>query len=231
MQIERMSNKASGSSEQRSADEAARLLSMDSLDHIVCFDMAQLLGDSRVGASVCLRNGRPAKKEYRTYTVKGDAMDDLRMMREVVERWIKRVEDWPDLLLIDGGETHLSIIAKLLEKHGVGDRMQLASLAKREETIHREGLEDIILDRRGRVLVHARDEAHRFVNKFHRKSRARSRLSDPLESVSGLGAKKLQSLIRHFGGRQGISHATIRDLKTVPGIGPSLAKRIYDSLH
>lgn len=231
MQIERMSNKASGSLEQRAADEAARLLSMDSLDHIVCFDMAQLLGDSRVGASICLRNGRPAKKEYRTYTVKGDAMDDLRMMREVVERWIKRVEDWPDLLLIDGGETHLSIIAKLLEKHGVRDRMQLASLAKREETIHREGLEDIILDRRGRVLVHARDEAHRFVNKFHRKSRAKSRLSDPLENVSGLGAKKLQSLIRHFGGRQGISHATVKDLKTVPGIGPSLAKRIYDSLH
>jgi excinuclease ABC subunit C len=173
MQIERMSNKASGSLEQRAADEAAALLSMDSLDHIVCFDMAQLLGDSRVGASICLRNGRPAKKEYRTYTVKGDAMDDLRMMNEVVERWIKRVEDWPDLLLIDGGETHLAIIAKLLEKHGVRDRMELASLAKREETIHREGHDDIILDRRGRILVHARDEAHRFVNKFHRKNRAK----------------------------------------------------------
>jgi len=80
-------------------------------------------------------------------------------------------------------------------------------------------------------LVHARDEAHRFVNKFHRKSRARARLSDPLEAVSGLGAKKLQSLLRHFGGRQGITHATVTDLKTVPGIGPSLAQRIYDSLH
>ena len=231
MQVERLANKASGSLEQRAADEAASLLSMNSLDHIVCFDMAQLLGDSRVGASVCLRNGRPSKKEYRTYTVKGDALDDLRMMREVVERWIKRVEDWPDLLLIDGGETHLAIIAKLLEKHGVRDRMQLASLAKREETIHREGHDDIILDRRGRVLVHARDEAHRFVNKFHRKSRSRNRLSDPLESVSGLGAKKLQSLIRHFGGRQGIKHASVADLKTVPGIGPSLAQRIFDSLH
>ena len=43
----------------------------------------------------------------------------------------KRVEDWPDLLLIDGGETHLAIIAKLLEEHGVRDRMELASLAKR----------------------------------------------------------------------------------------------------
>ncbi len=231
MQVERLANKTSGSLEQRAADDAASLLSMDSLDHIVCFDMAQLLGDSRVGASVCLRNGRPAKKEYRTYTVKGEAIDDLRMMREVVERWIKRVEDWPDLLLIDGGQTHLSIIAELLEKHGVRDRMELASLAKREETLHRESHDEIILDRRGRVLVHARDEAHRFVNKFHRKNRSRKRLSDPLEGVQGLGAKKLQSLIRHFGGRQGITHASVNDLKTVPGIGPSLAQRIYDSLN
>ena len=231
MQATRMANKSSGSLEQRAADDGAAILSMESLDHIVCFDMAQFLGDSRVGASICLRNGRPAKKEYRTYTVKGDALDDLRMMREVVERWIKRVEDWPDLLLIDGGQTHLAMIAKLLDKHGIRDRMELASLAKREETIHREGKEDIVLDRRGRVLVHARDEAHRFVNKFHRKSRAKKRLSDPLEGVVGLGAKKIQSLLRHFGGRQGITHATVDDLKTVPGIGPSLAQRIYDSLH
>ena len=231
MQVTRMANKSSGSLEQRAADDGAAILSMESLDHIVCFDMAQFLGDSRVGASICLRNGRPAKKEYRTYTVKGDALDDLRMMREVVERWIKRVEDWPDLLLIDGGQTHLAMIAKLLDKHGIRDRMELASLAKREETIHREGKEDIVLDRRGRVLVHARDEAHRFVNKFHRKSRAKKRLSDPLEGVVGLGAKKIQSLLRHFGGRQGITHATVDDLKTVPGIGPSLAQRIYDSLH
>ena len=62
MQVERLANKTSGSLEQRAADEAAELLSMCSLDHIVCFDMAQLLGDSRVGASVCLRNGRPSKK-------------------------------------------------------------------------------------------------------------------------------------------------------------------------
>ena len=231
MQVERMSNKASGSLEQRAADDGAAILGMESLDHIVCFDMAQLLGDSRVGASVCLRNGRPSKKEYRTYTIKGDALDDLRMMEEVVERWIKRVEDWPDLILIDGGQTHLDIIKRLLDKHGIQDRMELASLAKREETVHRDGKEDIVLDRRGRVLVHARDEAHRFVNKFHRKSRAKKRLADPLESVSGLGAKKLQALLRHFGGRQGIAQASVGDLKTVPGIGPSLAQRIYDSIH
>ena len=46
------------------ADDAAKLLGMDSLNYIVCFDMAQLQGDERVGASVALRNGRPLKDEY-----------------------------------------------------------------------------------------------------------------------------------------------------------------------
>jgi excinuclease ABC subunit C len=231
IQVSRLSNKSSGSLEQRAADEAALLLGAEQMNHVVCFDMAQLQGDERVGASVVMRNGRPAKKDYRTYIVKGDAMDDLRMMKEVVERWLKRQEEWPDLLLLDGGQTHLDIIRKLLKEHGVQDRFELAALAKREETLFREEKEPIILDRRGRVFVHARDEAHRFVNTFHRKRRKKSRLGDPLENVLGLGAKKLQTLIRHFGGRQGISNASIEDLKTVPGIGPSLADRIHEALH
>ena len=79
-------------------------------------------------------------------------------------------------------------------------------------------------------MVHARDEAHRFVNTFHRKRRSRSRLQDPLEAVEGLGAKKMQNLLRHFGGRQGVAHASFQDLKTVPGIGPSLAQRIFETM-
>ena len=104
IQLQRMATKSSGSLEQRAADEGAKTLEMQQLDHIVCFDMAQLQGDERVGASVVMRNGRPAKKEYRKYVVKGEALDDLRMMKEVVVRWAKRQEEWPDLLLIDGGK-------------------------------------------------------------------------------------------------------------------------------
>ena len=69
-------------------------------------------------------------RRYRTYIVKGDAMDDLRMMPEVVERWLKRQEEWPDLLLLDGGETHLNTIRSMLDEHGVIDRFELAALAK-----------------------------------------------------------------------------------------------------
>jgi excinuclease ABC subunit C len=228
---QRNQKQQSGSLEQRAADDGATLLSVESLDHIVCFDMAQLQGEGKVGACISLRSGRPEKKEYRTYTVKSEAADDVRMMCEVVERWLRRQEEWPDLLLIDGGEVHLAGIAKLIESHGLTDRIPLAALAKREETLHRPDNDDIILDRRGRVLVFARDEAHRFVNNFHRKRRSKKSLADPLEGVDGLGAKKLQALLRHFGGRRGIEHAGLPELRTVNGIGPALAERIWDSLH
>ena len=57
-------------------------------------------------------------------------------------------------------------------------------------------------------------------------------MTDPLEQVIGLGAKKLQTLLRHFGGRQGVDEALdIEDLRTVPGIGASLAHRIHEALH
>jgi len=231
VQVHRLARRGSGSLEQHAADEGALLLGLDTLDHVVCFDMAQLQGAERVGASVVMRNGRPAKKEYRTYTVKGDAMDDLRMMQEVVGRWLKRQDEWPDLLLLDGGQTHLDAIRRTLEEAQVWGRFPVAALAKREETVHRFGHAPLVLDRRGRVLVHARDEAHRFVNTFHRRRRGRSTLEDPLEGVEGLGAKKMQALLRHFGGRKGIEGATVADLRTVPGIGRALAERIHEALH
>ena len=230
-QLMRNQLKESGSLEQRAADDAAKVLGMDQLNLIVCFDMAQLQGKERVGASVCLRNGRPEKKSYRTYTVKDTAMDDVHMMRHVVERWLKRQEEWPDLLLIDGGIAHLNEIHALLLELNLVDQVPLAALAKREETIHRIGQDDLVLDRNGRALVFARDEAHRFVNNFHRKRRSRKDLEDPLEAIEGLGAKRLQALLRHFGGRRGIDHASPEDLAAVEGIGPALAERIWREIH
>ena len=106
IQLVRHKNKRSGNLEKIAADDGAKLLQLDSLDYIVCFDMAQIQGSERVGASIVLRKGRPSKKEYRTYRVKTDVLDDLRMMSEVVERWSKRQEEWPNLLLLDGGKTH-----------------------------------------------------------------------------------------------------------------------------
>jgi|TARA_B100001093_G_scaffold72530_1_gene63134 excinuclease ABC subunit C len=231
IQLIRFVNKTSGSLEKRAADDGAKLLGMQQMNHIVCFDMAQIQGEHRVGASVCFKDGRPHKEEYRKYTVKGEQLDDLRMMREVVQRWMKHQTEWPDLLLLDGGRTHLKMISEMIEQSGNAGKFAVAALAKREETVFRKDKQPIILDRRGRVLIHARDEAHRFVNTFHRKRRKASKMVDPLEKVPGLGAKKFQTLIRHFGGRKEVLHASEKDIKTVPGIGPALARRIFEAIN
>ena len=219
---------SSGSLEQRAANDCAELLGISSMNHIVCFDMAQLMGSERVGASVVFRHGRPSKKEYRTYKIRGDWEDDLRMMEESVIRWAKKQKEWPDLLLLDGGETHLSTISRSLIENNLSGKFVLAALAKREETLFIEGKEPVILDRRGRVLIHSRDEAHRFVNQYHSKRRRKSSISDPLEEIDGLGAKKIQSLLRHFGGSRGIEHASVDELKAVNGIGTLMAQKIRE---
>ena len=61
-QLSKFLDKASGSLEQKAANDAAELLGMDKLNHIVCFDMAQLIGENRVGASVSFRNGDLRRK-------------------------------------------------------------------------------------------------------------------------------------------------------------------------
>ena len=150
---------------------------------------------------------------------------------QVVERWLKHQDGWPDLLLLDGGETHLSSILRMLDGHGLAGRFPVAALAKREETLHMDGREAQILSKHGRVLVHARDEAHRFVNRYHRKRRGKGAIGDPLEEIDGLGAKKIQALLRHFGGRRGIEHASVGELCEAPGIGKAMAERGHGHLN
>ena len=70
------------------------------------------------------------------------------MMREVIERWIRKQENWPDLVLLDGGETHLNMMTDLLNELGLSNSITYAALAKKEETLHRPDEESIILDQR-----------------------------------------------------------------------------------
>ena len=50
-------------------------------------------------------------------------------MSEVVERWLKRQDEWPDLLLLDGGETHLNTIHQMLKENKVDEQFELAAIA------------------------------------------------------------------------------------------------------
>ena len=148
------------------------------------------------------------------------------MMSHVVERWLNRQEEWPDLLLIDGGLVHLNEIHSLLLEHELVDQVPLASLAKREETIHRINCDDLVLDRKGRVLVFARDEAHRFANTFNVELRLRKISESLLDEFPGIGSRRKATLLKHFGSLQRLREATAQQIAEIPGFGPKTAESL-----
>ena len=81
------------------------------------------------------------------------------------------------------------------------------------------------------LIQHIRDEAHRFAITGHRQRRKKARNQSPLENIEGVGQKRRQNLLRHFGGLQGITSAGVEDLAKVGGINKNLAQKIYDTFH
>ncbi len=146
----------------------------------------------------------------------------------------------PDVLLIDGGKGQLRMAADTLDELALAG-VTMVGVAKGPERIP--GKEKLFLwpDNEATILpphspaLHliqqVRDEAHRFAITGHRAQRARSRNQSPLEQVPGVGSKRRQSLLRHFGGLQEVARAGVADLSRVPGISPELAQKIYDAFH
>jgi len=81
------------------------------------------------------------------------------------------------------------------------------------------------------LIQEIRDEAHRFAITGHRTRRSKKRTHSVLEDIEGLGPRRRQKVLSHFGGLQEVSRAGVEDLTSVPGISKQLAQKIYDAFH
>ena len=81
------------------------------------------------------------------------------------------------------------------------------------------------------LIMHIRDEAHRFAITAHRKKRDKRRSSSVLEAIPGLGEKRRRDLLNHFGGLQQLLGASQDEIEQVNGIGKVMANTIYKVLH
>ncbi|HVO52257.1 MAG TPA: helix-hairpin-helix domain-containing protein, partial [Thermoanaerobaculia bacterium] len=156
--------------------------------------------------------------------------DDFASISEAVTRRYARAAEegrsLPDLLLIDGGKGQLSAALAALDRIGV--EMPAAGLAKREEEIFVPGRSaPIVLPRTNaglKLLQRARDEAHRFGLKSHRRARGKRALESPLLAVPGLGPSRVRSLLSAFGGAEAVLAASEDAIAAVSG--KSVAARI-----
>ncbi len=144
-------------------------------------------------------------------------------------------EDFPDLVVIDGGKGQLSSVVAVLREYDLLEYMTVVSLAKQREEIFRPGESEPTIadpDRPGVQLVRrARDEAHRFAVSFHRQQRTERMRRSRLDEIPGLGFQRQKELLAHFRSLDYIMQATPEQLTEVPGIGASLAQQIYDYFH
>ena len=212
---------------------------------IECFDISHTMGEATVASCVVYDRQQMQKSEYRRFNIRGVTPgDDYGTMRQVLERRYERVTaeggKVPDLVLIDGGKGQVSVARSVLADLGL-HQLCVVGVAKGPE--RKPGMEELIIESESRSLQLApshpglhliqaiRDEAHRFAVVGHRARRGKSRTTSMLNEIPGIGAKRRQALIEHFGGLRGVQAAAIDDIAKVEGISRPLAERIYRHLH
>jgi excinuclease ABC subunit C len=212
---------------------------------IECFDISHTSGEATVASCVVFDQDGARKSDYRRFNIRDVvAGDDYAAMEQALERRYTRVKrdegNFPELLLVDGGKGQVGRARIVLEELQISE-ITIVGVAKGatrkaglETLILHDGKEERVLPRDSAALLflqQIRDEAHRFAITAHRQARAKNRSTSPLQQISGVGAKRRQLLIRHFGGWQGVKGAGVDDLCQVPGISRALAQKIYDETH
>ena len=84
------------------------------------YDISHQSGENTVGSMVVFINGASARSEYRKFKIRTSTNDDLKSMKEVLTRRLKHKEwDYPDLIILDGGETQVNAILPIVESYNI----------------------------------------------------------------------------------------------------------------
>ena len=215
-----------------------------------CFDISHTQGEATVASCVVFTPEGAFKTDYRRYNISGiTGGDDYAAMKQALERRFrpakakqgqKPEQKLPDILFIDGGKGQLRQAIEVFQKLEI-ESVVLIGVAKGEgrkagleKLIFSDGRPDLYLTIESAALnliLQVRDEAHRFAISGHRAQRAKKRRTSPLQGIAGLGPKRRQTLLKHFGGIQGITQAGIEDIAKISGISKKLAQDIYHEFH
>ena len=143
--------------------------------------------------------------------------------------------DWPDLVMIDGGKGQLSAVMEALRELDLHEDLVVCSLAKQREEVFLPGARDPLesdADQLGvQLLRRLRDEAHRFAVSFHRQQRGERMKRSRLSEIAGLGPRRVRELLAHFRSIDAIQLASVEQIAAAPGMGPALARAVWDYFH
>jgi len=202
--------------------------------YIECFDNSNLFGNNPTSACVVFKNGIPSKKDYIHFNIKTvKNINDFDSMYEVVKRRYsflkKNNKNYPNLVLIDGGKGQLSSAYKALLEINLNKKIELISIAKKEEIIFDINKKKYVLNKRSnelKLLQQLRDEAHRFSLKHHRNKRLKNFIVSDLDNIFGIGLKSKKKLIIVFKNINNIKKQSLKKLIKV--LGKNKGKLVFN---
>ncbi len=228
-----------------------QVLQLDEIPvRLECFDISHTQGEATVASCVVFTPEGAFKTDYRRYNIKGiTGGDDYAAMKQALQRRYRPAKNQqqntteqklPDILFIDGCKGQLKQAIEVFDQLEISNVL-LVGVAKGEgrkagleKLLFSDGRPDLYLTIESAALnliLQIRDEAHRFAISGHRAQRAKKRRTSPVEGINGLGPKRRQTLLKHFGGIQGITQAGVEDIAKISGISKKLAQIIYNQFH
>lgn len=239
-----------GSAKERSAlEELGAMLGLKSVPrYIESYDISHTAGSDNVAGMVVFYDGKPLKKAYKRFMIKGfSGQDDYASMAEVLSRRFSEygkcrekgeTEGFgrlPDLILLDGGKGQVNAVLPVLEAYEVN--VPVFGMVK--DNKHRTaaistagGRVEFDSKRKAFSLVTTiQDEVHRFAVTYHRKKHTKKAITSALTEINGVGEKRAKALLLKFGTLENIGKASEAELSAVPGITKATAHEIYSAFH
>jgi excinuclease ABC subunit C len=216
-----------------------------------CYDISNISGKHAVGSMVVFQDGEPQKDLYRRYRIKASSEpDDYAMMYEMLSRRFSNAENLPDLVVVDGGKGQLNVALSVLkdlkikldviglakEERSIfpGRAVKKKKTGKSEDRVYLPGRKDAVYlsawPQALRMLQQARDEAHRFALSYHHQLKQKDDLKSVLDEIPDVGEKRKIILLKHFSSGKKVMNTTVEELRKIPGIGKSLAEKIFSYL-
>ncbi|OSB09823.1 excinuclease ABC subunit UvrC [Paraclostridium bifermentans] len=203
----------------------------DTPKRIESFDISNIQGVDSIGSMVVFTDGKKDKKEYRRYKIKTvEGPNDYDSMAEIVERRMK-YENFPDLILLDGGKGQVSAVKKVLDRYGVNiplwgmykdDKHRTKGLISQEKEIELDKTSNLY-----RFVASIQEEVHNYAISYHRSLRNKSLTKSVLDDIQGIGEKRKKALLSHFKRIEEIKVASFEDLLEVEGMNKSSAESVF----
>ncbi|MEZ3502819.1 MAG: excinuclease ABC subunit UvrC [Lachnospiraceae bacterium] len=216
--------------------EIARLLGLPDISRVEAYDISNISGFQTVGSMVVYEKGRPKRSDYRKFRIQGvQGADDYASMREMLTRRLSHYENYPDLIMMDGGRGQVNIALKVME--AVGVHVPVCGMVKddkhRTRGIYYNNVEiPISRDSEGfRLVTRIQDEAHRFAIEYHRSLRSREQVHSVLDDIKGIGPARRKALMKSFQTLDAIRRASVDELAEAEGMNRRAAQQVFDFFH